>query len=88
MLCASEEDILNDLRTSQKKLGGSFAISYPFFDFNDRLIGILKKAGFRLAFIGQWDTDGYSDFNTDRFKLRRKTIFSDDSLDTFVSYLK
>ena len=88
LLCASEEDILKDLRTSQKKLGGSFAISYPFFDFNDRLIGILKKAGFRLAFIGQWDTDGYSDFNTDRFKLRRKTIFSDDSLDTFVSYLK
>ena len=88
LLCDSEENILKDLKTSQEKLGGSIALSYPFFDFNDRAIRLLKKAGFHLAFIGQYDTDGYSNFNTDKFQLRRKTIFNDDSLDTFISYLK
>ncbi len=88
LLCEKEDVILKDLKTSQEKLGGSIALSYPFFDFNDRAIRLLKQAGFHMAFVGQYDTDGYSYFNTDRFKLRRKTIFSSDSLDTFVSYLK
>ena len=88
ILCESEENVLKDLKTSQEKLGGAKYLSYPFFDFNDRAIRLLKKAGFHLAFIGQYDSEGYSNFNTDRFKLRRKTIFNDDSLDTFISYLK
>ena len=60
LLCASEDKILKDLKTSQEKLGGSFAIAYPFFDFNERAIKLLRQAGFRLAFIGQYDTNGYS----------------------------
>lgn len=88
LLCASEDKILKDLKTSQEKLGGSFAIAYPFFDFNERAIKLLRQAGFRLAFIGQYDTNGYSTPKTDRMKLRRKTIFSSDPLSTFVSYLK
>ena len=88
LLCDSEENIIKDLKTSQEKLGGSIALSYPFFDFNDRAIRLLKKCGFHMAFIGQYDTDGYSTFTTDKFQLRRKTIFNDDSLDTFIGYLK
>lgn len=88
LLCASKDKILKDLKTSQDKLGGSFALAYPFFDFNERAIKLLKQAGFRLAFIGQYDTNGYSTPKTDRMKLRRKTIFSSDSLSTFTSYLK
>lgn len=88
LLCASEEKILKDLKTSQEKLDGSFAMAYPFFDFNERAIKLLRQAGFRLAFIGQYDTNGYSTPKTDRMKLRRKTIFSSDPLSTFVSYLK
>lgn len=88
LLCASEEKILKDLKTSQEKLGGSFAMAYPFFDFNERAIKLLRQAGFRLAFIGQYDTNGYSTPKTDRMKLRRKTIFSSDTLSRFVSYLK
>ena len=88
LLCESEENILKDLKTSQEKLGGSKYLSYPFFDYNDRAIKLLKKAGFHLAFVGQANTDGYSTFNTDRFKIRRKTIFATDSLEKFKSYLK
>ncbi|MBR4262430.1 MAG: polysaccharide deacetylase family protein [Bacilli bacterium] len=88
LLCEKEDVILNDLKTSQEKLGGSKYISYPFFDYNDRAINLLKKSGFHLAFVGQANSDGYSTYNTDRFKIRRKTIFATDSLEKFKSYLK
>ena len=88
ILCLPEEEVLEDLRTSQEKLGGSKYIAYPFFDFNDRAIKLLKEAGFKLAFIGQYDTEGYSyPLITDRYKVRRMTIFSDTSMDEFISYL-
>lgn len=89
ILCLDEEYVLNDLKTSQEKLGGSKYFAYPFFDFNDRAITLLKKAGFKLAFIGQYDTDGYSYPGvTDRYKVRRTTMFSDTSMEEFKSYLK
>ena len=89
ILCLPEDAVLNDLKLSQEKLGGSKYFAYPFFDFNDRAIELLKKAGFHLAFIGQYDTDGYSyPLKTDKFKVRRKTIFSNTTMDEFISILK
>lgn len=89
LLCESEENILNDLAKSKEMLGKDvFAFAYPFFDWNERAKTLLKEAGFRLAFIGQYDSDGFSTYNTDRFMIRRKTIFSDDSVDVLASYLK
>ena len=88
ILCLPEEQVLNDLKTSQDILGGSTYFAYPFFDFNDRAIKLLKEAGFKLAFIGQYDTEGYSyKDKTDRYKLRRMGIFSDTDLNEFISYL-
>lgn len=88
ILCLPEEKVLNDLRTSQEKLGGSKYFAYPFFDFNARAISLLKEADFNMAFIGQYDTDGYSYPGiTDKYKLRRKTIFSDTTLEEFKTYL-
>ncbi len=89
ILCLPEDHVLNDLKTSQDKLGGSTYFAYPFFDFNDRAISLLKQAGFKMAFIGQYDTDGYSYPNsTDKYKLRRKTIFNFTSMSEFKEYLK
>lgn len=89
ILCLPEEQVLSDLKTSQDILGGSTYFAYPFFDVNDRAIELLKKAGFKLAFIGQYDTEGYSyKDKTDHYKLRRLSIFSDTDLDEFISYLE
>ena len=89
ILCLPEDKVLNDLKTSQDKLGGSEYFAYPFFDFNDRAIELLKKAGFNMAFIGQYDTDGYSYPKvTSKYKVRRKTIFSDTTMNEFISYLQ
>ena len=88
ILCLPEEQVLNDLKTSQDILGGSKYFAYPFFDVNDRAIKLLKEAGFKLAFIGQYDTEGYSyKDRTDHYKLRRMSIFNDTHLDEFISYL-
>ena len=89
ILCLLEQTILDDLKMCQEKLNGSIYFSYPFFDFNDRAISLLKKAGYHMAFIGQYDTDGYSYPGiTDKYKIRRKTIFSDTTMEEFISYLK
>lgn len=87
LLCEDRDKVLEDLKTSQEKLGGATAFAYPFFDFNDRAIELLKESGFTMAFIGQYDSDGYSTAKTNKMLLRRKTIFSYDSIDTFISYL-
>lgn len=88
ILCLPEEKVLEDLKTSQDKLGGSKYLAYPFFDVNDRAIDLLKKADFHMAFIGQYTTDGYSYPNkTNKFKVPRKTMFSSTTMDEFISYL-
>lgn len=88
ILCLPEEQVLADLKKSQEKLGGSLYFAYPFFDFNSRAISLLKEAGFHMAFIGQYDTEGYSyPSKTDKFKVRRLTIFSDTTMNEFISYL-
>lgn len=89
ILCLDEDKVLEDLKLSQDKLGGSTYFAYPFFDFNDRAISLLKKTGFRLAFIGQYNTDGYSYPNkTDKYKVPRKTFFSTTTMEEFIEYLK
>ena len=86
LLCLSEEYILNDLKTSQEILGGSKYLAYPFFDWNERAINLLKQAGFHMAFIGAWTTDGVSTPGvTDKFKMRRKTMFSNVDLNEFIN---
>ena len=41
-----------------------------------------------MAFIGQGDSDGYSFPNkTDKFKLRRKTVFNDLTQKEFIEFV-
>ena len=92
LLCEKEDVVKKDLQLSREKIqahqkGDVFALSYPFFDWNERAIKLLKESGFRLAFIGEWDNGGMNNYNTNRMLLHRKTIFASDSLETFKSYL-
>jgi len=87
LLCENYDKIITDLKLSQEKLGGSAYFAYPFFDSNARAIKALKETGFKMAFIGEYNSQGYSDPKTDRYQLRRKTVFGNDSLSTLKSYL-
>lgn len=89
ILCLPEEQVLADLKKSQDLLGGSKYFAYPFFDYNERAIKLLKEAGFHMAFIGQASTYGDSYPNkTDKFKIPRLGIFSNTTLNEFISYVK
>lgn len=88
ILCLPEEKVLKDLKTSQDLLGGSKYFSYPFFDYNDRAVNLLKKAGFSLGFIGPI-SGGYAYPNkTNKLLIPRLGIFSYTTIDEFISYLK
>ena len=89
ILCKDKDYVLNDLKTSQEKVGGSKYFAYPFFDFNERAIELLKEAGFNMAFIGQYNTNGFSTpGKTNKYKIPRKTIFSSTSMNDFKNLLK
>ena len=89
ILCKDEEYVLNDLKTSQEKVGGSKYFAYPFFDHNERAINLLKKAGFNMAFVGQYNTNGFSTpGKTNKYKVPRKTIFNSTSMNDFKNLLK
>lgn len=89
ILCKDKEYVLNDLKTSQEKVGGSKYFAYPFFDFNERAIELLKEAEFNMAFIGQYNTNGVSTpGKTNKYKVPRKTIFSSTSINDFKNLLK
>ncbi len=91
LLCTNEEDAVADLKLSQEKLGGEDKVvylSYPFFDFNDHAINILKKAGFKMGFIGQWNVYGFSTVGTNLYKVPRLTVFSDMTVEKLKQALE
>ena len=50
--CGDRNMLLEDLRKSREQLNGSTVFCYPFFEYNDYAINILKEAGFKMAFAG------------------------------------
>lgn len=50
--CKDKEYLLNDLKISSEKLGGSKYFCYPFYEYNNYSIDVLKDAGFTMAFAG------------------------------------
>lgn len=85
--CLSEETILSDLTTSREELGGSTAIAYPFYEYNDYSIRMLKEAGFTMAFIGEsYNSDNLVHVGQDKFRLRRFVIVTYTTLNDLKRY--
>lgn len=83
--CLPRDEILSDLKKSQDLLNGSFVFCYPFYEYNEYSISVLKEAGYRMAFGGN-RVKTYQGYN--KFKLPRYTILSDDTLQSFISYIR
>lgn len=88
LLCEDEDKVIKDLKLSQEKLGGSKHFAYPFFDYNERAIKLLKECGFTLAYVGQASTDGYATYTTNRYRMPRKTVFANYNMNQFINLLK
>ncbi len=87
ILCISEDKVLNDLNTSKEKIGNAIALAYPFYDYNERAMKLVEKAGFKMAFIGANGVKGKSSPGVNMYKIPRMTIYDSTSFEKWKSYL-
>lgn len=52
ILCKDKNYILEDLKKSRESLDNTKYFVYPFYEYNDHAIEVLKEAGFTMAFAG------------------------------------
>lgn len=90
--CLKEEDIQNDLRISREKLNQTTYFCYPFYEYNDYSIKMLKEAGFTMAFVGESTRgDNLVKVGSDKFRLPRFVIVNyttDDNLRNYFNGMK
>lgn len=83
--CLPEKNLLDDLTLSRQVLDNTEAFCYPFYEFNDYSESILKKAGFKMAFIGGMKkvTPGINPYRIPRISFNNTT-----TLDEYINYVK
>ena len=81
--CLEESDILNDLKLSRETLNNTKAFCFPFYEYSNYSINLVKEAGFEMAFIG-----GSTKIKKgiDPYKIPRYPILSNFSVD-YISNL-
>ena len=85
--CLSEEELQKDLKATREKLNNTTYFCYPFYEYNDYSIEMLKKAGFSMAFIGEsGNSDNLVHVGSNKFKLRRFVIVTYTTLNDFDNY--
>lgn len=85
--CLSEEEIQNDLKISREKLNNTTYFCYPFYEYNEYSIRMLKEAGFTMAFIGESNTsDNLVHVGSDKFRLRRFVIVTYTTMSDLETY--
>lgn len=84
LLCLDEQVILDDLKKSRESLNNTEFFCYPFYEYNDRAVKLLQKAGFKMAFgEGQRKAKpGDNMFVVPRYALTKYT-----NINTFISYV-
>lgn len=86
ILCLDEQTILEDLRKSRESLNNTTYFCYPFYDYNERAIEILKKAGFTMAFAGEIN-DSTVRVGQDKFRIPRYVIANYTTMEQFINYV-
>lgn len=90
--CLDEDIIQKDLKTSREKLNNTTYFCYPFYEYNDYSIRMLKEAGFTMAFIGESNnSDNLVHVGSDKFRLRRfviATITTINDLNRYFDQIK
>lgn len=86
--CLTKETILNDLKTSSDKIGGTTVFCYPFYEYNDYSISVLQEAGFTLAFAGESShSDNLIKVGSNKYKLPRFVVVDYTTMTDFANYL-
>ena len=82
--CLSEDLVQADLKNSRETLNNTEAFCYPFYEYNDYAIEQVKKAGFKLAFIGG---NKMVTKDTNPYLIPRYVIYKNTSLNYFKNLL-
>jgi len=83
--CLAKDKLLNDLATSRGLLNNSTVFCYPFYEYNDYAINILKEAGFSMAFAsGKYKIKP----GANKFVLPRYVIYSYTTLNEFAKMIR
>ena len=70
-------------------LNGSKYFCYPFYEYNNYSIEQLKKAGYRLAFGGEFDGgDFVARPNGKKYEIPRWVMVNYTTMQTFQAYLE
>lgn len=88
LTCFDDDKILNDLKLSRSKLNNSTVFCYPFYEYTEHSINLLKQAGFTMAFGGEYE-GGYINVKPgiNKFKIPRWVMVTYTTMDKFASYL-
>lgn len=80
--CEDRDILLEDLAKARSILDNTTVFCYPFYEYNDYAISILKEAGFTMAFKGG-ETKVYP--GVDKFKIPRFTFYGYTTLSQFIA---
>ena len=86
--CLAKDKLLDDLKKSRETLNNTTVFCYPFYEYNDYSISVLKEAGFTMAFGGTLE-DGKRKVTvgSNKFKLPRYVIYNTTTEKDVASYI-
>lgn len=84
--CLDRQKILDDLKLSREKLNNTKYFSWPFYEYNDYSMGLLKEAGFTMAFKGGSGARAIRGIN--KYLIPRITIHNSTTVTQFSNYIK
>lgn len=86
--CLEKGKLLNDLRTSREILNNTTYFCYPFYEYNNYSIEVLKEAGYTMAFAGESSrSDNLVKVGSDKFRLPRFVVVNYTTMKNFTNYI-
>ena len=86
--CWPKDKLLADLKTSREILDNTTVFCYPFYEYNNYSIEVLKEAGFTMAFGGSHENGYYRVVpGIDKFRLPRYIIYNTTGVNSIKSYI-
>lgn len=79
--CLNNVELTDDIKTSINLLGTNNAFAYPFYDYTENSIEVLKNLGFQVAFVGG---DRNATRSDEQYLIPRYPIYDSTTLDQFV----
>ena len=83
--CMDKDYLLNDLKLSRETLNNTDAFCFPFYEYNDYAISVVRDAGFKTAYIGG---DRKASIGINNYTIPRITIHNNISLDSYINLIK